>query len=342
MLISQKLRPGDAVRFDTRHCALAPIAGLQMQDDAVRIGERYLLRCNRAEWETVERGYVFKDWCDRYYEANPVFLFEPATGPIGPQALAGVFDTLARDAARIVSACRLYKTGRLLEPVHTVRFIASGHHVHRVVGPYRTEYLAMPIDGLVWPLEADEVQDLTRLYDGIGSLEHGKGTESLRAVIDQFNLSHTPLIPTRFALHILLTAMEILFDGVSRRVVLGTTRYDRAREALRWAWEDGLDDESEAFFHDRLPALRNAIHHHAPCDGDDDLEAAVLRVQLAMMVGIRLLMGLWGHAAEEGLEAVRQAYGWRGLGVKDLLNACLDCRSRGDSTPLDEIARWYV
>jgi len=93
-----------------------------------------------------------------------VFLFKPFEEPIAAEAIAAAFDALARDAARVVTACRLYKTGRLLEPVYTVRFLVTNSFCHRAVGPYRTEYLAMPIDGLTWRLEGNQAADLTLLY----------------------------------------------------------------------------------------------------------------------------------------------------------------------------------
>ncbi len=342
MLISERLRPDEVVRFKTPHYALAPLAGLQMQGDVAMIGDQYLVRCNRAEWETAERGYVFKDWHRQYYDANPVFLFKPFSEPIAAEAVAGIFETLARDAARIVTACRLYKTGRLLEPIYTIRMIASDGNFFRAVGPYRTEYLAMPVDGLVWPLEDDEAQDLTRLYDRIASIERMEDTESLRAVIDQFNLSHVPLIPSYFSVHVLLTSMEILFDGVRGRLGLETTRYERALEVLRWAEVEGSAPAFDTFFRERLHMLRNAIHHHVLRDSASDLDEARFRMQLAVMVGIRLLMALHCREASEALAELKKAQGWDRLGPKDLLNACLDRRARGDPAPLDEVSRWYV
>jgi hypothetical protein len=56
MLISEMLRSNDLVRFNTPYYALAPIAGLQMQDQVITLGDLILLRCNRAEWETVGKG----------------------------------------------------------------------------------------------------------------------------------------------------------------------------------------------------------------------------------------------------------------------------------------------
>jgi hypothetical protein len=141
MLISQMLCPSDLVRFNTPHYALAPIAGLQMQDQAIALGDLILLRCNRAEWETVEQGYVFKDWHSQYYNANPVFLYKPFSKPIASEAVRATFEDLARDAARLVSAFRLYKTGPLLEPTYTVRFLVDDYLFFRSVGPYATEYL---------------------------------------------------------------------------------------------------------------------------------------------------------------------------------------------------------
>jgi hypothetical protein len=337
MLISQMLRPNDLVRFKTPHYALAPIAGLQMLDDAVAIQDQILLRCNRAEWETVERGYVFKDWHAQYYDANPVFLFKPFEKPIAAEAFAATLDTLARDAARVITACRLYKTGRLLEPIYTVRFLVTDSFFHRAVGPYRTEYLAMPVDGLTWRLDTNEAEDLTLLYGNLKIMEQTKGTEALRAVIDQFNLSHTPTIPSYFSVHVLLTAIAMLFDGVPKRITRQTTCYDRALQILRWAERAGLDPAFEAFYQNHVHSLRNAVHHHALRGSGIDLDEVKFRMQLPLMLGIRLLMRLHRAEADAPLQELKQAQGWQDLGPKDLLNVCLDRHAAGEEAPLLEV-----
>jgi len=331
------LRPHDLIRFATPHYALAPIAGLQMQDDTIMIGDQILVRCNRAEWETVERGYVFKDWCAEYYDANPVFLFKPFERAIAVEAMPAVLDALARDAARIVTTCRLYKTGPLLEPIYTVRFLVTDSFFHRAVGPYRTEYLAMPVDGLIWPLEGNEAEDLTLLYGNLEIIERTAGTEALRAVIDQFNLSHTPAISTYFSVHVLLTALEMLFDGVPKRVISNTTHYDRALQILRWSQGAGLDPAFDAFYNDHVHSLRNAVHHHVLRDGDIDLNEVKFRMQLPLMLGIRLLMRLHRAEVAATLKELKQAQGWQDLGPKDLLNGCLDRHAGGDPDPLRKV-----
>ncbi|MGH8490984.1 MAG: hypothetical protein ACREXS_19490 [Gammaproteobacteria bacterium] len=340
MLISQELRPNELVRFKTPHYGLAPIAGLQMQDDVAAIGDQILLRCNRAEWETVERGYVFKDWHAKYYDANPVFLFKPFDEPIAAEAMAAAFDALARDAARVVTACRLYKTGHLLEPVYTVRFLVTGIFFRRAVGPYRTEYLAMPVDGLTWRLDANEAQDVGLIYDNLKIVEQTEGTEGLRAVIDQFNLSHTPTVPNYFSVHVLLTAMEMLFDGVSKRVALKTTRYDRALQILRWSQGDGLDPAFNEFYRNQIHSLRNAVHHHALRNSDIDLDKVKFRLQIPVGVGIRFLMRLHRTEVAASLTELKRAQGWQGLGPKDLLNGCLDRDAGGDPTALQELMKF--
>jgi hypothetical protein len=334
MLISQMLRPNDLLRFTTPYYALAPIAGLQMQNSAVAVDDQLLLRCNRAEWETVERGYVFKDWHSQYYEANPVFLFKPFDEPIVAEAFDATLATLARDAARVVTACRLYKTGHLLEPIYTVRFLVTESIFHRAVGPYRTEYLRMPLYGLTWHLDENEAQDITLIYGNLKFMEQTEGTEGLQAVIDQFNLSHTPNIPSYFSIHVLLTAMEMLFDGLPKRVTLQTTRYDRALQVLRFCEGDGLDPAFDTFYQHQVHSLRNAVHHHALRDSDIDLDDVKVRMQVALMMGIRLLMRLHRLEVDANLGELKQAEGWQDLAPKDLLNVCLDRQAGGDSDPL--------
>jgi hypothetical protein len=334
MLISQMLRPHEIIRFNSPYFALAPIAGLQMKDEAVLIGDLILMRCNRAEWETVERGYVFKDWHSQYYEANPVFLYKPFA-ELSVEGIPAAFNELVRDATRLVTACRLYKTGRLLEPTYTVRFLSTDATRHRAVGPYRTEYLAMPIDGLKWSLEANEVKDVELLYSNLKTMELSNDTEALRVVIEQFNLSHTPTIPSFFSVHVLLTTIEMLFDRASKRLLLSKTRYDRALGILHWSMGNDEGSTFDEFYQHHVHSLRNAIHHNVLRDSNVDLAEAGFRLQVPIMLGIRLLMRL--HRIEPSLSAFKRTHGWQDLTPKDLLIGCLDRYACGDSTPLNDL-----
>jgi hypothetical protein len=261
-------------------------------------------------------------------------LYKPLSEPTAAEAITATFEDLASDAARLVTAFRLYKTGLLLEPIYTVRFLVVDSVFHRNVGPYRTEYLAMPIDGLTWHLEASEVQEVELLYGNLKLMEQTESTEALRAVIDQFNLSHTPTIPSFFSVHVPLTAMEMLFDGVSKRVHLKTTRYDRALQTLRWSKGDGLEQAFEEFYQHRIHPLRNAVHHHALRNSDIDLDEVKFRLQLPLMMGIRLLMRLHRPEVAASLSEMKRAQGWQDLSPKDLLNGCLDRFAGGDAAPL--------
>src|SRR5262249_3496278 len=143
-----------------------------------------------------------------------------------------------------------------------------------------------------WRLDENEAPDVALIYGNLKIMEQTEGTETLRAVIDQFNLSHTPTIPSYFSIHVLLTAMEMLFDGVPKRAKLQPTRYDRALQVLRFSEGDKLDPAFDAFYQHQAHSLRNAIHHHTLRDSDIDLAEARFRMQLALMMGIRLLMRL--------------------------------------------------
>lgn len=342
MAISQLLRPHDQVRFMTPYYALAPIAGMQMSEEVAAIGDQLLWRCNRAEWEEFESGYVFKDWHPEYYHANPVFLFKQFDSPIPSNSLYGIFHSLARDSARLITACRLYKTGRLLEPVYTVRFCASDKLYHRAVGAYRTEYLAMPVDGMTWTLAGDEAEDVGLIYGNLETMEQTGGTELLRSVIHQFNLSHTPAVTPYFSVHVLFTSLELLFDGVDKRVALKTTRYERASQVLRWGEGSRLDPAIETFYLEQAHSLRNAIHHHALRKLDVDLGEARFRLQLSLMMGIRLLMRLHRKEVEDSLIPLKTAEGWLDLGPKDFLNLCLDRHFHGDPGPLQAAMKLQV
>src|SRR4051812_29551505 len=108
MLRSQLLRPNDRVRFHGPNYALAPLAGLQIEAGAVSIGDQLLVRCNRAEWESVEDDYLFKSWHSQYYEANPVFLYQPVDELSDANGAEAILDELGCEAARVISAMRLY------------------------------------------------------------------------------------------------------------------------------------------------------------------------------------------------------------------------------------------
>ena len=297
MLISQMLRPNDLVRFQTSHYALAPIAGLQMEEGAAVIGDQMLVRCNRAEWETVERGYVFKDWHSQYYQANPVFLYQPFEQPIAPDEFDSTLAQLARDAARIVTACRLHKRGHLLEAVNGV-------------------YAALTI------------------------MEQTPGTETLRSIVDQFNLSHMPTISSYFGIHVLLTGLEMLFGGLPKRLEVRTTHYQRALEIVRFSQGDELDPQFASFFKERVLEVRNAVHHHALRRSNIDLQTTKALLQAPIQVGIRLLMRLHRPAADVALIDLKRDRGWTDLGPRDLLNACLDRYAEGDRDALDQLLRF--
>jgi hypothetical protein len=197
----------------------------------------------------------------------------------------------------------------------------------------------MPIDGLTWRLEENETQDVKILYDNLKLMEQIEGTEALRAVIDQFNLSHTPTIPSFFSVHVLLTSMEMLFDGVSKRINLKTTRYDRALQILHW-WEgDRLDPAFDEFYQHRIHSLRNAIHHHALRGTDIDLAEVKFRLQIPVILGIRLLIRLHRTEMAAILSDLKRALGWQNLGPKDLLNGCLDRFAGGDPAPLQALMK---
>jgi hypothetical protein len=68
MLISQMLRPNDHVRFKTPHYALAPIAGLQMQENVVAIEDQQL------SWVSRTNAHIF-----RVTHENPSHTLSPGT-----------------------------------------------------------------------------------------------------------------------------------------------------------------------------------------------------------------------------------------------------------------------
>ena len=316
------------VRFPTSHFALAPIAGLQMPLPSLVLGDVALVRCNRAEWETAERSYVFKDWHGEYYNANPVFLYRAYEQPLEADETLRALDDLDRTGRRLVTALRLMKPGRLLEPAYTARFVVSDAARTRAVGPYRTEYLAMPIDGLTWDLTEADAPTLARLLEEIAAADAAPDDGALHAALDHFNLSHTPLVSSALAVHLLLTTVALVFDDDARGAAnkLATTMYDRALAALQWASAGPLDPAFETFYRDEVQPLRNAVHHHALAGTSFDLDEAMMRLQWPLRIGLRLLMKL--HVERAGRDAATP---------RRTLNAALDRFAAGDRAALDAL-----
>jgi hypothetical protein len=326
MLISQQLRPNDLVRFRTPHVALAPIAGLQIGPGAVQAGNLLLVRCNRAEWETAERAYVFKDWHSQYYEANPVFIVREYEPPFEADEMSPALDDLQSAGRRLVTALRLLKPGRLLEPAYTARFVVSDGFTVRKLGPYRTEYLTMPLDGLTWVMQEQEAVVIGRLVATIEAVESTLDTEGILATIEQFNLAHTPLVSTALSVHLLLTAIAMVFaeEGESAPRP-GVSMYERALLIMRWASPRPLDPAIESFYSERLQPLRNLVHHNALAERDVDLKEAQEMLAWALRLGIRLLL-------QAHLKRSRQ-----GPNPRRTLHEALDRFASGDTSGLDAI-----
>lgn len=329
MLISQQLRPNDLVRFRTRHVALAPIAGLQMSPGAVEAGNIVLVRCNRAEWETAERAYVFKDWHAQYYEANPVFLLREYEPPFEPDDIQKALADLQSAGRRVVAALRLMKPGSVLEPAYTARFVVSDGLTMRELGPYRTEYLAMPLDGLTWVLEEGDAEVIGRLVATIEAVESIRDTAGLLATIDQFNLAHTPLVSNTLSVHLLLTAVAMVFADEGASGPRSAARmYNRALLAMRWASPGPLDPAIETFYRERVQPLRNLVHHHSLAQSEVDLDEAKTNLAWSLRLGIRLLMQAYLKRSPQDVATPRQT-----------LNRALDRFDAGDASGLEAIIR---
>jgi hypothetical protein len=327
MLISQQLRPNDLVRFRTPHVALAPIAGLQMTQGAVEAGHLLLVRCNRAEWETAERAYVFKDWHSQYYEANPVFIVRQYDPPFAAEDIQPALENLQSAGRRLVTALRLQKPGHVLEPAYTARFVVTDGFTVRQLGPYRTEYLAMPLDRLTWVIEEGDTDVIGRLVATIEAVESIRNTEGLLATIDQFNLAHTPLVSISLAVHLLLTALSMVFaDEGASGPRAAPPMYERALLIMRWASPHHLDPAIESFYRDRVQPLRNVVHHHALAEHDVNLGEAKEMLAWSLRLGIRLLMQAHVKRLAHDPTTPRQ-----------ILNQALDRFGSGDPSGLDAI-----
>jgi hypothetical protein len=146
-----------------------------------------------------------------------------------------------------------------------------------------------------------------------------------------------PRVSAFFAVHVLLTLHEMLFDGLPKQLALETTRYERALQLLRLSYGDSLEPEMESFYLQEVHALRNAVHHHTVRSSATDLPKARLYLQLAAMLGIRYVMRFHRQEVDPIRASVSASNGWPKVGPTDFFNACLDRAVAGDYAPLNAV-----
>lgn len=345
MSISQWLRPEEPIRFLSSHHGIAALAGLQLESGFTVIDDLILMRCNRAEWETFETSWFFQDWYSEYDQANPVFLYHPVARP-QELVVTALLEQLAQDGARLITACRLYKLGgALLEPVLTMRAVCCRSElaaVHRASGPYRSEYIALPLDQPSWMLPADEEAQLAILCASLRQLQPSPEAERLAAILAQFNLSHLPSISLEFSIHVLFTGLEMLFEAVVHGLEFHSDRYQRALAAVLWATGNQLPEAMCYFNAERLRELRNAAQHHALRRISMDLSAGRALLQLMLACGIRLHLAMLLPQAMATLAELRASTGWQSLSHQALLNAALDQQIQGHGEPLASLTSLWI
>ena len=325
--------------FARPNYAVAPIAGLQLDGPGVAFADVFLVRCPRDAWGGFETDYIYKDWYAEFTAAAPVFLYEALNGPPDTdEAFAGVFERMEGKARRVISAIRLANAGPLLEPIRTVQFIVTQAGTFRKVGPRRTEYLAMPLDGLVTPLDDSNFDDVVQVYDHLLALEQDPGADALRAMLDQHNLARLPALSAFFATHVLFTLMEMLFDGLPRSLALTSSRYERAHRIVQDPATGALPAPVGDFFETGLRPLRNAVHHHTLRKDDLDLPAARNALQIPIAFGLRYLLALHRCWREPPVVALTAEFGCEELTPTDLLTVCLDRMTETDRSPRGRLA----
>src|SRR5262249_32451231 len=100
---------------------------------------------------------------------------------------------------------------------------------------------------------------------------------------------------------------------------------------------DNLDPDFDQFYQQRIHALRNAVHHHALRQHSVDLAEVKFRLQVPVMIGIRLLMRLYLTETAESVAQLKKVEGWQNLGPKAVMNGCLDRFAAGDPTLLGSV-----
>jgi hypothetical protein len=281
----------ETIRTNATNYYACPIAGLQIDYMAIQLGDLILIRLNRSEWEKIERRYIFKDWYSRFYNANPVFVYQSLDEVIDEQTAIALLDN---NISRLISSLRLYKHGNILDPIYTARFLVKGNWFDRQVGPFRTEYLAFPVDGLTYEMRNEEKEFVNNIYDVLKTLDITPKTDLIHNLINNFNLSFLPTMKPFFKLSILFTGLEMLYGRIDSGICNNSTMYTRAFAMITAIYGELPEEDGwRIFFTQKILELRNIVHHNTTDDFPDSLDQAIIYLQESIRNGIKMLMRLY-------------------------------------------------
>lgn len=311
-----------------------PIAGLQIEEDAVTIGPLFLVRFNRAEWEMLERSYVYKEWYAEYYTANPVFVYSNLANETNKeQAIAAINHQISL----LISAFHLHKYGYVVDPIYTVKYFYDNGMYHRSVGPYRIEYLAAPLDNSIYPLKAAEYETVNAIYQSLTVLHTLPNNEFVLTLIHHFNLSFLPALSPGFSLNTLYTIVEMLYGKINPTLCSKTNAYQRALAMLTAEYGSlQEDDEWKIFYTTHIHPMRNIVHHHKKNTLPVSFVQATIYLQESLRLGIRMLMRLYIMQWQGRYEILTKDLP-AATTPKELLNVSLEKLATGDNTLLERI-----
>ncbi len=327
------------------HFYACPIAGLQMEEESIVIGGLYLAKLNRLEWGDIEKAYIHLDWYPDYNSINPVFVYHEFREHLNNEAEIREINT---KITRLISALRLYKHGIVHDPLFTIKFLKDNSFTHRIVGPYRDEYLTSIADGFVYNLRNEEVEQVELIYHSLMKLEDDGNTELIESLINSFDLSFLPTLSSRFKLSILYTALEMLYN-VSPKIFkeelnTGSSLYNRAfaiidaeygpiKQTDDWyKFYCESNDEIELEIH----KIRKIIHHLKEYNAKTNAEQVIVYLQETLRMGIRLLSRLYHIKSLEKDNKIFDEVSLN-LSPKELLNLALHRLFNGDNKLLEKI-----
>lgn len=324
----------ETIRISTSSGYVCPLAGLQIKEPAIQLGSLLLVRLNRSEWEMIERRYVFKDWYSMYYSANPVFAYQSLEEETDKKK---VIDEIDYNITRLISALRLHKPGYIVDPIYTVKCLYNDGIYNRVVGPYRTEYLASPIDKLTYDLKADEHTIVNGIYNVLARIDEIPDNDLVANLVNNFNLSFLPALSSYFSLNTLYTSLEMLYGRIDAALCKTTSLYKRAF-AMIIAQYGILNetDEWQIFYTNQIHPLRNIVHHHKKNDLQISKQQAKFYLQESIRLGIRMLMRLYILKADGRFENLLVNFS-KNVSPKELLNISLEKLADGDNSLFEKI-----
>lgn len=325
----------ETIRISKSSGYACPLAGLQIDEPAIELGSLLIVKFNRHEWEFIERRYIFKDWFSQYNDANPVFVYKDLDNEADIQKVITETDS---QITRLITAFHLHKYGYILDPIYTLKCFYNNGVYDRLVGPYRTEYLAAPIANLRYTLKAEEQSIVNGIYETLTITEKIPNNELVLNLLNNFNLSFLPTLSPYFSLNTLYTIIEMLYGRISPKLCTTTSPYERSLAMINV--EYGLLEETDKwqiFFTKQIHQLRNIVHHHKKNNLEISFEEAKIYLQESIRLGIRMLIRIYILKSQNRLEKITNELIPTKLTPKELLNIALEKKYDGDDSLLEKI-----